>query len=287
MNSIKKITIIAISLMLLQGCLSTKRYEMATDLNATDSKMDRLLIQANAKDDRTPKKDISLVASYAHDAATAAAKNNEAKLALGYYRIAVLGYWRDDIENNNQQLFDVVNAAEDICITLSNNAPDRDCFVIRFTPLLASLEESINQQGFDINVLTATEEQKKIGLDLLLKIGGETSNGINFNNGALSNLINQAIAQQDFLDQHTSLNEYVCNNLNTTFSTYVSLISPYRSDVSGTATENQLLADHPLYKAYREVPADQVNSKEERIKYLIDRKVESCKAVKLKLRKQK
>jgi hypothetical protein len=277
MNILTKTAVIAASILALQGCLSTERYEMATDLNATDSKLTRLLMQANAKDDRNPKEDISLVALYAHDAASAAAKIGENKLALGYYRIATIGYWRDDIESNNQKLFEVVNAAENICKKMSNKAPDRDCFVIRFTPLLASLEESLNQPGLAVNVATASAAEKKTGLNLLFKIGGESKGGIYFKNGALSNLINQAIAQQGFLSKHTSLNEYVCNNLNTTFSSYVSLISPYRIDVNGTTAENQLLAEHPLYKAYREVPADQVDSKKERVDYLINNKVASCK----------
>jgi hypothetical protein len=277
MNILIKAALIALSFLTLQGCLSTERYEMATDLNATDNELARLLILANTKDDTEERKEIARVAIYAHDAASAATKSGENKLALGYYRIAAIGYWRDDIDNNNQKLFDVVKASEKICNKMSNKAPDRDCFVIRFTPLFAALEEAFIKAGVDIDVATASSTEKKNRLELLLKIGGESKGGVDFNNGALSNLVNQAAAQQGFLKKHTSLNEYVCNNLNATFSRYVSLISPFRSNVEGTVAENQLLADHPFYKAYREVPEDQVNSKEERVDHLINSKVASCK----------
>ncbi|MBT1064365.1 hypothetical protein KJY73_12315 [Bowmanella sp. Y26] len=277
MNILLKCAAIVASLLVMQGCLSTERYEKASDLNTTDSELERLLIEANAKDDKTPKPAIELLAIYAYDAATAAVKSNEAKLALGYYRIAAIGFWRDDIAANNQKLFDVVNAAERVCDAMTEKAPDRDCFVIRFTPLLASLEEALLAQP-PIEFSTATTAQIQSGLAALFKLGGESKGGIDFNNGALPNLINQAIAQQTFLSHHTTLNQYVCDNLSAAFAKYVSVISPYRENAKGTEAEDQLLADHPLYKSYRTIPGEAVNSQQERVEYLIGSKVASCKS---------
>jgi hypothetical protein len=270
-----RVAFIVSSILILQGCLSTQSFELAKDLNTTNEKMNQLLTTAIIEKNIKPKNKISLLAAYSHDAATSAAKKGENKLALGYYRIAATGYWRDDNPDNNRMLFDVVNSAEEICKELDSKAPDRDCFVLRFTPLFASLEDAMKQgKKFDLGA-TAAEINK--GLLRLKDIGFKEKNSVVYNNGAFTNLLNQMIKQQKFLKQHSSLNSYICKNINDTFYSYLSMVFSYRGHLANKPEAEILLNDNPFYDEFIKLKPQKNETRLAKSKRYISTKLPSCK----------
>lgn len=261
----------AIILMILTGCntISTKEFHLANDLKATDERLNSLLTDAIKFDNRSAKKDIALLASYAHDTANKVATEGKSNFALSYYRIAAIAYWRDDIETNNDKFFTVVNAAENICNKLDASAPDRDCFVIRFTPYFSSIESIVMDESFKSeNVLTSDDHATK-AKKLLKDLGMvKTMDNTDIGNGHLVNFMIQSQMQQKFLIDHKNLSQYICENLNNVFKVYVQTFGAVKGKFG-----DSISADNRLIQEYIAMPGEAGDPK---IKSFIASKVSSC-----------
>lgn len=261
----------AIVLIVLAGCntISTKEFHLANDLKATDERLNSLLADAIKSDNRNKKKDIALLASYAHDTANKVATEGKSKFALGYYRIAAIAYWRDDIETNNDKFFTVVNAAEDICKKLDSSAPDRDCFVIRFTPYFSSIESIVMDESFNSNNIAASIDHATNAKKLLKDLGMvKTMDNTDIGNGHLVNFIIQSQMQQKFLIDHKNLSQYICENLNNVFKVYVQTFGAVKMKSDGN-----IIAENRLIQEYIAMPGE---AGDQKIKSFIASKVSSC-----------
>jgi len=260
-----------IALMLLVGCntISTKEFHMANDLKATDERLNGLLVDAIKNGNNSAKKDIALLATYAHDTANNAAAEGKSKFALGYYRIASIAYWRDDDKDNNSKFFTVVNAAENICNKLDSSAPDRDCFVIRFTPYFSSIESIMLDESFKSDNVSASDAHAINARKLLKDLGMvKTMGNTDIENGHLVNFIVQSQKQQKFLSDHKNLNQYICDNLKNVFKAYIQTFVAVE-----VKSVNSVSAENPLIQEYIAMPGE---ANDQKIKNFIASKVSSC-----------
>lgn len=259
---------------MLTGCISTEDFNLANDLKATNGRLDELLINAIKADNRKQKKEIGLIAAYAHDTATQIASEGKNKLALGYYRIAAIAYWRDDIKSNNEQFFRVINTAENICKSLDDKAPDRDCFVIRFTPYFSAIDSVFVDEKFLIDTASATNDEAEVARMLLIDLGNQNNaTSVDASNGHLVNLLNQANSQSKFLAKHDSLNNYICDNLFNSLTQYIGGYGRVFSYYSNQGNGAEIKEQNPLIS---EISALQAASIKAKTKAFIVSKVPSC-----------
>jgi hypothetical protein len=258
----------------LTACVSTEDFNLANDLKSTNDRLTELLSKAVKENTRSEKKDIELIAAYAHDTATQIASNGKNKLALGYYRIAAIGYWRDDIDENNGKFFEVISAAESICEGLDNKAPDRDCFVVRFTPYFTAVESIFLNPDWEATAASADQSETEKARQLLIDLGSQSSQErVVATNGHLVNLMVQAKVQQEFLRAHDSLNQYICSNVFASFDAYTRKYGNVLSAYTRLGIAQTLDQENPLIKEYMESPGVAGDTK---IKAFIVTKVPSC-----------
>ena len=207
----KKITtplLLIAACLFLSACISTEEFNEAQDLNRVNQELEQMLTIAINQDNREPKPQLALLGSYAFDKGNTLSSGHP-RLAISYFRIAAIAFWRDDVAENNSQFFDVVNAGELLCAQLNEKAPDRDCLIGRFTPLLASVEDGLQK-------LTPPTP------DAIKKFADEGAPGeVSPRNGALVNLINQTHKYEAFFARHPSMNTYFCTNIANAMYEYI------------------------------------------------------------------
>lgn len=257
--------------MALAGCntISTKELTQARDLKETDDQLNELLVNAIKFDNKREKKDIALIGTYAHDTANKLATEGELRLALSYYRIATIAYWRDDIENNNNQVFVIAKATQDICTKTDSRAPDRDCFITRFTPYFAAVESILLNDSFNRDNILAFEDHAKKARELLEKLGQvSTMENTDIGNGILTNFIIQSSKQRTFLNDHKNLNEYICKNIQSVFDSYLGIFGAVKGKFGDSVS-----AENPLIQEYIDMPGEPTPQKQN---LFIASKVSSC-----------
>jgi len=238
----------------LVACISTTEFTAANDVNLMDNNLTALLIDASSKNNTGEKEQIAYLAALAHESGDAMAAAGSPKLALAYYRIAAVGYWRDDVSANDNQLFNVIDAAKVLCDTLKGvgKAPDRDCFIIQVTLSLEVLEAKyrriaeFKQSDFDASNIATVQS-------LLDELGYEATDNNAKSSGFLVNFVSNAKSNAAFLNKHTTMKNYIEETLFAATRQYkqsMSEVLGYYRNNNSTAEEAKMMARHPIYTTY-------------------------------------
>jgi hypothetical protein len=219
-----------------------------------DNNLTALLIESSTKNNTAEKKQIAYLAALAHESGNAMASAGNPKLALAYYRIAAVGYWRDDIDANDNQLFNVMDSAKVLCDTLKNtqNAPDRDCFIIQVTLSLEVLEgkfsEISNVEQTKFNPSNIVDVRR-----LLDEIGYEADDNNAKSAGFLVKFVSNAKSNATFLSKHPTMKAYIEDTLLAATMQYkmsMGEVIGYYLKNDGESEIANMKATHPVYKAY-------------------------------------
>jgi hypothetical protein len=253
-NMLMKGIVSLFTVLSLVACISTTEFTAANDVNLMDNNLTALLIDSSSKNNTGEKKQIAYLAALAHESGDAMAAAGSPKLALAYYRIAAVGYWRDDVSANDNQLFNVIDASKVLCDTLKGDgkAPDRDCFIIQVTLSLEVLEAKyrriaeFKQSDFDASNIATVQS-------LLDELGYEATDNNAKSAGFLVNFVSNATSNTAFLNKHTTMKNYIKETLFAATRQYkqsMSEVLGYYRNNNGTAEEAKMIARHPIYKTY-------------------------------------
>lgn len=238
----------------LSACISTAEFTAANDVNLMDNNLTALLIESSTKSNTAEKKQIAYLAALAHESGDAMASAGSPKLALAYYRIAAVGYWRDDVDANDNQLFDVIDSAKVLCDTLKSagKAPDRDCFIIQITLSLEVLEEKyseisrVNQANFNPSNIVDVRR-------LLDELGYQADDNNAKSAGFLVKFVSNAKNNATFLHKHPTMKAYIEETLLAATKQYkmsIDEVMGYYRNNDGAAEIANMSATHPIYKTY-------------------------------------
>jgi|GEM_PF-2843050 len=238
----------------LSACISTAEFTAANDINQMDNNLTALLIESSAKNNTAEKKQIAYLAALAHESGDAMVSAGSPKLALAYYRIAAVGYWRDDVDANDYQLFDVLDSSKVLCDTLKGigKAPDRDCFIIQVTLSLEVLEEKyseiskVNQTDFNPSNIADVRR-------LLDELGYQADNNNAKSAGFLVKFVTNAKSNAAFLSKHPTMKAYIEDTLLAATKQYkmsMGEVTGYYRKNDGESEIANMKATHPIYQAY-------------------------------------
>lgn len=256
----------------LSACISTAEYTAANDVNLMDNNLTALLIEASTKNNTAEKKQIAYLAALAHESGDAMKDAESPKLALAYYRIAAVGYWRDDVDANDNQLFDVIDSANLLCdaLKVAGKAPDRDCFIIEITLALEVLEAKYK----DIAKIDQTEFNDSSIVDvrrLLDEIGYEENENNAKSAGFLVKFVSNANNNAAFLNKHPTMKDYIEETLFLATKQYkmsMSEMMGYYRKRNALDEIAKIEATHPIYQAYLRQSG---STEGERINTMIDK----------------
>lgn len=255
----------------LSACISTAEFTAANDINLMDNNLTSLLMESSSKNYTGEKKQIAYLAALAHESGDAMAMAGSPKLALAYYRIAAVGYWRDDVDTNDNQLFDVIDSAKLLCDKLQSvgKAPDRDCFIIQITLSLEVLEgkyaeiAEFKQQDFTPNNIADVRRR-------LDELGYQADNDTAKSTGFLVKFISTANNNTAFLNKHPTMKAYMVETISKATDYYtksMNEVANYYRNHDDTVEEAKMIEMHPIYKAFL---SRGETIKSERIKAMID-----------------
>lgn len=253
-NRTMKCLITLFTALTLSACISTAEYTAANDVNLMDNNLTALLIESSAKNNTAEKKQIAYLAALAHESGDAMVSAGSPKLALAYYRIAAVGYWRDDVDANDNQLFDVIDSAKVLCDTLKGvgKAPDRDCFIIQVTLSLEVLEEKyseisrVNQTNFNPSNIADVRR-------LLDELGYQADDNNAKSAGFLVKFVSNAKNNATFLNKHPTMKAYIEETLLAATKQYkmsIDEVMGYYRNNDGADEIANMSATHPIYKTY-------------------------------------
>ena len=232
----------------LSGCLTTEEFYAASELNRADDDMQQLLKTDNLVANSA---EIAGLADYSMAKAGNLNAQGHSNLAIGFYRIAATGYWKDQIDNdeNNAAFFNSINSAQIICNEMAEKAPDRDCFFLAYVPMLATVEESLKNEN--LRGFTAAESDASVVQavrDFVKNLSRETNTAIDASNGGLTNLINLANQQASFLNEHGSMASYICRNIKNVTAEYITTVATLTKVAS--LSDADITAENPLFQKY-------------------------------------
>lgn len=290
------------------GCVTTEEFNGARELNRADDDMQNTLIQLNtlASDLKNSQRELlqdpsnnsikkgvseleelieqrqesaSALAGFARQKAESLASANHNHLAIGFYRIAALGYWKDgiDTQDNNKAFFVSINNAKALCEKMGDKAPDRDCFFLAFTPLLAGVEETLKNPS--LLGFRATESSQSVIEEVRrfsMALARENDQSVDAGNGTLTNLINLAIQRQSFLSNHPSMATYICRQIKRVSGRYIGIVATLAKN---RLTDEAVIKDeNPFYARFLSFDdPGTANSIEQRTSALINNQISLCK----------
>ncbi len=271
LNRTLKYLIILFATVNLSACISTAEFTAANDVNLMDNNLTSLLIESSANNNTGEKKQIAYLAALAHESGDTMASAGSPKLALAYYRIAAVGYWRDDVDANDNQLFEVIDSAKVLCDSLksSGKAPDRDCFITQVTLSLEVLEDKykeiseFEQSNFGPNNIADVHR-------LLDELGYQADDNNTKSAGFLVKFVSNAKNNAAFFKNHPTMKAYIEETLLAVTKQYkmsMGEVMGYYRNNNGAAEIANLKANHPIYQAYIKQSA---STEGERIKTMVN-----------------
>jgi hypothetical protein len=272
-----KAAFVAICIVFISSCVSTDEAQDSENLVDINGQLAELLIQADANNNRSEKPEIESFAVKAYTKAKELEGQQQVKLALGFYQAASQAFWRDDIAANNASIFEIAEKVEQLCADLGDQAPDRDCFVSPLIEHIASVDMITFNPKLTLPGTGVSESMALSSRALLLDLGKKSNDEVGFANGALTNLMNYAVANQSVLNNHPELNVYVCSNLVSVFGTYVrgvfGLEDYYKQE--GAGQQVNIEDEHPIFKTFFESVGTE-GTLPERVTKFVNMQVPSC-----------
>ncbi|MFT5276949.1 MAG: hypothetical protein ACI97K_001963 [Glaciecola sp.] len=270
-NTALKTIVSLLAVFTLMSCVTTDEFTAANDVNSMDNNLTTLLIDASSKNDTGEKKQIAFLAALAHESGDAMASTGSKKVALAYYRIAAVAYWRDDISSNDNKLLDVIDSAKVLCDTLKEEgkAPDRDCFVVQITLLLEVIEgkfgaiANIDQSDFtDIKIADVRS--------LIDELGYQANSNNAKSQGFFVTFVETIKTNAAFLKNHPTMKTYIVETLLKTTKQYkrsMSEIAAYYRKTNSDDEMTSLNATHPIFVQYGNRPEE---TQDKRIEKMIE-----------------
>jgi hypothetical protein len=169
----------------------------------------------------------------------------------------------------------------------TNSAPDRDCFLMVFTPLLAAVESEINLASMNPSSPLAPRSAADMRT-ALSSFTNRQSEAIAASNGTLVNLMLQAQAREAFLFAHESINRYVCANIFGLLDQHYTHVSILNAYFARQSVAQDISAEQPIYQAIANTPvnASDVNARYSRLQTYLNTQLKPCSAVPLTVLKE-
>jgi hypothetical protein len=194
----------------LSGCATVQDVQRGTDIIRTDNELARLL-QGKQVDPviEIPDELIQIGDHARKEGNELKNKTGKALDAISYYRIASTAYWKSKSTDVTNHLFDTVNSGIEICNSMGDNAPDRDCLYLQFVIPLAALESIANEgqinkllEDVDFSDGSATTEE--------IQIMDNIANLLEKIKPLVENILDRGADER--LLSHSGINTYYCKN---------------------------------------------------------------------------
>jgi len=212
------------------GCATVKDVQRGTDIIRTDNELARILKGEQIDPEISTSAELMQIGDHAKKEGDSLKKiPNKALDAIAYYRIAATAYWKSDNADVTNHFFATVNTGIEMCNTMGDSAPDRDCLYLQLVIPFAGFESIAN---------------KKLINNLLEKVnfsdGTATTDEIQTMNkiaGFLHQIKPQvesilAIGADERLLSHPGMNTYYCEQAKKAFNYFDSRATQYITKVS-------------------------------------------------------
>jgi hypothetical protein len=182
----------------------------ATDLIRTDNELTRLLVDVRPSDEAGAAIYLRGLAVHAKTEADAL-KDDQARIpvAIAYYRIAATAYWRGGKSEDVNDLFEATESGTELCASLGEKAPDRDCLFLQLVIPFAGLESLTKTRDISALLVSVNFNDNK-GTQREIDTMGVIRESLTQSKRLVQKIL--AVGADSRLLSHPGMREYYCYN---------------------------------------------------------------------------
>ena len=239
---------IIVFLLLLAGCATLADVQRSTGLIRTDNELARMLTDKSDPIPATLARDFAILASQAKSEADGL-KKSQTKIpdAIAYYRIAATAYWQSENPELVNTLFEVTENGADLCASLGEKAPDRDCLFLRLVIPFAGLEFESKRQDLS-GLLDSVNFNDKEKTAEEIETMGKIRDSLNQTRPVVEKIM--AVGEDKRLLTHPGMKTYFCANAvearqyyDSTAAVFVTKVKEYQQYLNGSVPSLDITVD--------------------------------------------
>jgi len=212
--------------LLLTACATTEDIKRSSSLIRMDNQMNTILQDTSIRASDEGKAKLAVIASDAKEQAVKSTSKND---AIAFYRLAATAEWQQQDATSINDLATTVNSGLNVCESMKEDKPDRDCFLLKMVLPFHAFE--INTYDFT-NQLTRINFSDSVSSDTeVTTLNGAYSKTEQFYS-ILMRMYNIDSEDKAMLADHPSLKNYFCTESQKVFLFYSSQWGPVNAKTS-------------------------------------------------------